>query len=372
MRVNTAEVTAPNFLRRSENTFVRGVVLVVKKFDKPLQLFRPQNTKLKRGPLDTNYDRLIIVGEINRKECFAIIAESAQKSSHLFGDRMLTIGAVVDVREPIFSGQCLGNDRSNPILQVSLPVQVAQDEVTLQPIPIDTHPSSTAMFDFCLPNRSLMFLQAMAVAPTCSGFLCDRKMKKSGSNCACLQKSAVSAWVLSARIVSRDLNNEDEDPLSGEPVQSLAVTKLFCHEAIIRSPHVSIDRERLRCAVRNVNNHVNGNGGWQVSGFYKSGSTEENVAQYVQHVRSCRVKPAVEILNDLKYNVVPCNDNNNGNAPPPFAARKCERGRCRQQEQHSLKEKLSQFKALDRMVLATVCVEIDSCETLKSFQSGYS
>ena len=116
-------------------------------------------------------------------------------------------------------------------------------------------------------------------------------MKKTESNCPCLQKSAVSAWVLSTRIVTQDIDNEDEDPLSGEPLQSLALTKLFCHESIIRSPHASIDRERLRCAVRNVNHHVNANGGWQLTGFYKSGSTEENVAQYVQCVRICRIGP---------------------------------------------------------------------------------
>ena len=61
MRVNTAEVTAPNFLRHSENTFIR-VVFVVKKFDKPLQLLKPQNTKMKREALKTNYDRLNIAG----------------------------------------------------------------------------------------------------------------------------------------------------------------------------------------------------------------------------------------------------------------------------------------------------------------------
>ena len=131
-----------------------------------------------------------------------------------------------------------------------MPVQVVQDQIVLQPIPIDTHPASTAMFHFCLPTRPLMFLQAMPVAPSCSSFLCDRRMKKTESNCPCLQKSAVSAWVLSTRIVTQDIDNEDEDLLLGEPLQSLALTKLFCHESVIRSPHASIDRERLRCTVR--------------------------------------------------------------------------------------------------------------------------
>ena len=67
-RVNTAQITAPNFLRNSENTYIRGVVLVFKKIDRPLQLFRPQAVKAKRMSPDTNYDRLIIIGEIETRE----------------------------------------------------------------------------------------------------------------------------------------------------------------------------------------------------------------------------------------------------------------------------------------------------------------
>ena len=64
---------------------------------------------------DTNYDRLIIIGEIETRKCFAIIADSAQRSSLLFADRKLTIGAIVDVKEAIFSNSRLGNDPTNPI-----------------------------------------------------------------------------------------------------------------------------------------------------------------------------------------------------------------------------------------------------------------
>ena len=102
-QVNTSQVTSPIFLRRSENTFVRGIVLVTKKYDKPLQLFRPQNIKNKRGALDTTYDRLVILGEIISKECFTVIAESAQKIPFSFGDTLLTVASIVDVKEPVFS-----------------------------------------------------------------------------------------------------------------------------------------------------------------------------------------------------------------------------------------------------------------------------
>ena len=314
-QVNTSQVTAPNFLRRSENTFVRGIVPVIKKYDKPLQLFRPQNIKNKRGALDNSYDRLVILGEINSKECFAVIAESAQKSYFLFGDTLLTVGSIVDVQEPVFSNFCLGNDRSNPIFHVFLPLEVVVNNIPLLPIPIDLHPSTTAMFHFCLPNRPLTFLQACAVAPTCSGFMCDRREKRIDSVCPCIQKSPVSAWVMCARIVSRDIENEDEDSLTGEMIQSLNLTKLFCSEAIIRSSYASIDSQQLRNDVNQVSQFVNENGGWQVCGFYKSGSTDENLAQNVQRNRICKIMPAVEVPFNLKYSIVPCNANI-GNEPP--------------------------------------------------------
>ena len=314
-QVNTPQVKAPIFLRRSENTFVRGIVLVTKKYDKPLQLFRPLNIKNKRGALDTTYDRLVILGEIISKECFTVIAESAQKIPFLFGDTLLTVASIVDVKEPVFSNFCLGNDRSNPILHVFLPLEVVINDIPLLPIPIDLHPSTTAMFHFCLPNRPLTFLQASAVATTCSGFMCDRGEKRIDTVCPCIQKSPVSAWVMCARIVSRDIENEDEDPLTGEKMQSVNLTKIFCSEAIFRTSYASIDSQQLRNAVNQVSQFVNENGGWQVYGFYKSGSTIENLAQNVQRVRICKLTPAVEMPFNLKYNIAQCNANI-GNEPP--------------------------------------------------------
>ena len=319
-RVNTAQITAPNFLRNSENTYIRGVVLVLKKFDRPLQLFRPQAVKAKRLTPDTNYDRLIIIGEIETRECFAIIADSAQKSSLLFADRKLTIGAIVDVKEAIFSNSCLGNDRTNLIFNVSLPLEVVTDDLPMEPVPIDLNPSTGAMFHFCLPHRPLSFLHAIPVFPTCSGFLCDRGNRKNESICACLQKSTLSAWVMSARVISQDILNEDDDPLTGDILQNWSLTKLFCEEAIIRSAYTSIDRGLLREAVMRVANHVNNNGGWRVSGFYKTALTEENIAQNVQRVRICRITPATEIPVNLKYNVIPWTGDDTNQPPRLFHA----------------------------------------------------
>ena len=177
-RVITAQITAPNFLRNSENTYIRGVVLVFKKFDCPLQLFRPQAVKAKRMTPDLNYDRLIIIGEMETRECFAIIADSAQKSSLLFVDQKSTIGAIIDVKEAICSNSCLGNDRTNPILNVSFPLEVVTDDLPMEPVPIDLNPSTGAMFHFCLPNRPLSFLHAIPVFLTCPVFCATEEIEK--------------------------------------------------------------------------------------------------------------------------------------------------------------------------------------------------
>ena len=314
-RVNIAEVTAPNFLRRSQNTYIRGIVLVIKKYDRPLQLYRPQNAKSKRPASDSHYDRLVIMGDVNNKECFAIISESAQKSARLFQDRSLTVGSIVDVFEPVYNNACIGNDRNNPILESATSLNVVENNADLLPIPINLNPNSMAMFHFCLPNRELLFLHATAVAPTCAGYMCDRRKEKNESNCACLQKPAVSAWCVSARVITANIDNEEDDALSGETLQGLSLTKLFCSEAIVRSAYSSIDKNLLRTAVTDVQNHVNANGGWQVSGYYKCGSTEENIAQHVQRVRICRITAAVDIPDHLKYQIVAFD--NNDNQPPP-------------------------------------------------------
>ena len=65
------------------------------------------------------YDRFVIIGELDHEDSFVATCESPQKSSCVFGDRLLTVGAAGDVKEPIYANQCLGNDNSNPIFQVT-------------------------------------------------------------------------------------------------------------------------------------------------------------------------------------------------------------------------------------------------------------
>ena len=140
-------------------TYVRGIVLVIKKYDKPSQLFTDRiRSCSERKTLKTKE-----VASTQSTTGWSWEARSIAKNvslwnpnllrNHfLFGDKLLTIRSIVDIREPIFANSSLGKTRSSPIFNVLLPLQVVNDIGSL-PIPIDLHLSTTALFRFCLPNR---------------------------------------------------------------------------------------------------------------------------------------------------------------------------------------------------------------------------
>ena len=317
-QVSLAQVTSKGFLRISGNTTLRGIVLVLKRSDRPLQLYRPQTLKLKRPSPEGNYDRMAIIGQWNCKDCFVVISQSAQKSANLFSDRYLTVGSIVDVVEPLYTNTCLGNDMHNPIVETHHPLTVVNNlnDNDFPPIPISTSPTTPAMFHYTLTNRPLTFLHSIVVAPTCSGTLCDRRSTKNESVCACIQKSSVSSWTLSTRIISRDVDDEDDDPLSGDMTQSHHVASFFCTNDVLRLPSSSVDVSELREAIDRVSQHVNANGGWRVSGFVKSSVSDESITQEVQRIRVCRLISAVQVPDNMKYGIGEAEQPRGG--PPPL------------------------------------------------------
>ena len=304
-QVTVAEVTGEGFLRNSQNTVIRGLVLVLKKSDWPLQLFRPQATKLKRPLPEGTYDRMAIIGQWNSKDCFVVISASAQKSAKLFSDRHLTVGSVVEVTEPIYSNTCLGNDRNNPIIETHQAIVVINTVTNedFPPIPITSLPSTPAMFHYTLNSRNLLFLHGNIISPTCSGTMCDRRILRSETVCACLQKNSVSSWTVAARIISRDVEEEADDPLSGDMTQSHQLASFFCSNDVLRLPASSVELNLLRESMTRVTAYVNDNGGWRISGYSKSSVSDESITQAVHHVRICRLMPASVIPNNLKYTI---------------------------------------------------------------------
>ena len=305
-KVFLRDVMQPSFIRQSENTYLSGMVLIIKKYDRPLQIFRPPNQKGKRSAPDSSYDRMVVIGENGGKDCFVLVSENAQWSSKMLRDETLTIGSYVRVMEPAFSGSCLGNDRSNPIITTVKPIQVFEDDfVNRDNLAIVSNPDSTAIIHFSLDKRPLCFIQAQTFFPTCTGILCDRRQIKSATACACVQKSPIAGWTIQARVLSESEDTDEDDPLSGGFVQSHALANHFCSRGILRLPVSSINETLLRQAVKRVEKHVNDAGGWFVSGYYKCGLSDESIAQTVQQVRVCRISPCTKIPRSLLYDINP-------------------------------------------------------------------
>ena len=300
-KVSISDVLQPNFLLRSEDTYIFGIVLAIKKCDRPLKLFKSTVNRFKPPVNESTYDRMIIVGEENNRTCFVIIAESASQSSTILRNEHLSVGSYVAVVEPMYSEHCLGNDQSNPIITTTkslIPFPAVENRLLNLDILLNT--SGTAMLHFALREYQLRFIQAQFVFPTCSGFLCDRRAVKTVNTCACIQKSSVAGWTVQARIV-----NEDNDLFAGVFFQSFALSKHFCTQALLRQPVSSLSEVLLRQAVGRVTTHVNNASGWHIEGFTKPGVSDENIAQAVQQVRICRIVPSCVIPDDIKYDVKP-------------------------------------------------------------------
>ena len=298
VRIN--DVIHPNFVRESEDTFVCGVVPTAKRNDRPLQTYRPNVGRVKKTSMDSAFDRLVIIGEVGSSGCFAVISASSQESSNLFRDPVLSIGCLVNVLEPVFSGFCLGNDKSNPIFEVRRALQVVRHMPNMIASPIVVNPLTVAMNKFQINNVQLSFIQALVASPTCSGVFCDRKASKSNT-CACIQKSPISSWAVSCRIFTADIDNIEDDPFSGEVLQSLLLSKLFCNSGTLALPASEINITELRACVGRVQIFVNDNGGWSVTGFFKCGQSDENIVQNINRVQICRIHTNVLITDNLKY-----------------------------------------------------------------------
>ena len=146
--------------------------------------------------------------------------------------------------------------------------------------------------------------------------MCDRRILRSETVCACLQKNSVSSWTVAARIISRDVEEEADDLLSGDMTQSHQLASFFCSNDVLRLPASSVELNLLRESMTRVTAYVNDNGGWRISGYSKSSVSDESITQAVHHVRICRLMPASVIPNNLKYTIG--NARQPPNRPPPL------------------------------------------------------
>ena len=310
-RVSVSDVLQPNFLLQSEDTYLAGVVLVVKKCDRPLKVFKAAVNKYKPQLNETAYDRMVILGELNSPTCFVIISDSSSMSGVLFRNETVTVGSYVAAVEPIYTETCLGNDQANPIITTTKSLVALPNPVNRVVLEIQMNPLGTAMIHFALQNLEMQYIQAQFVAPTCSGTLCDRRVTKLSAQCGCIQKSPIAGWTIKIRVLAAD-----NDLFGGVFFQSFNFAKNFCTTSLLRQPVTSLNERNLRQAVNRVQTFVNNAGGWHVEGFVKSGLSDENITQAVQQVRICRIVSSCVIPEDIKYDVRPYAQH--VNVPPPL------------------------------------------------------
>ena len=305
VEVTLEQVLQPNFVRISEDTFILGTILSIKKYDqKPLTLYRTNPlSKFRKNMNDTTYDRMIILGAQNSKNCFVLILESSSMSAKILNVVGLRLGSIVEVQEPIYSNTCLGNDRNNPILTTTKELQphsvLPNNE---HGIPIISNPNSTAIFHFRLRHEKVIFVQTQIISPTCSGILCDRRQAKVDGVCACVQKSPISAWTIQSKLIAENEANESLNQLlDGSTIQSQRLAEFFVSKGTLRLAATSINERRLRACVKTIQAYVNENNGWTLSGYHKSGVSDENIAQNVANIRICSLVPSVDIPESMKY-----------------------------------------------------------------------
>ena len=133
---------------------------------------------------DATYDRITTIFELNCSKCCFIITRTPQQSSKVLHnvDDWLFVGATARVVEPVFSQRFLGNDTSNPILEIEKPLEPVNNEPDV-PVQVQDDRFSTGNFYFCLQPMPLLFTKASLAHPTCSGILCDGKSCKTSCSC---------------------------------------------------------------------------------------------------------------------------------------------------------------------------------------------
>ena len=108
---------------------------------------------------------------------------------------------------------------------------------------------------------------------------------------------------------------EETHPLHfGESIQSFQLSKIFITTPTYLSLATSIEPTELRAAVRRIQDYVNANGGFSVSGWYKCGTNQENVVNRISEFHFVSIKPMCNMPQKLKLSLVNrlavgCNNN---------------------------------------------------------------
>ena len=179
--------------------------------------------------------RMAIIGQRKSKNLVAI-SYSAQKSEKIVRDSQLTVGSVSEVREPIHSKICLGEDRNDPIFQTHQATIFINNVIyeDFPPIPMVSQHNKSAVFRYTVFGMQKLYsLPVLALGA-------NIRFRKESSS-ACMQKNSASSCTVAARISSTDVENEADDLLSGYMTHSNQLSALFCNKDARLQPLTSVE-----------------------------------------------------------------------------------------------------------------------------------
>lgn len=241
-------------------------------------------SRLRLGPMSATFDRLLTFADLTSKgKVCSMLTQTPSESDHLFRYTKddIAIGTCFAILEPDRIQRMLGQD-DNSIVDTQSPLvpltshQLAPVHMTLKP-----NPGKTNWFH--IPGcTDVIFNKAEIVDACCSGILCDRQKKlKLSAACGCFFKHRFSSIVLRANITI-PFSDDDGDDDATAIVKKYTVlhfmswrtTQLFLKNIgmTTRQDTLASNTQAIRQTVKDIVEHVNSHGGWDITGWVRCGT----------------------------------------------------------------------------------------------------
>jgi len=229
------------------------------------------------GPGTVTYDRLFTFADLRSTngKCFCVMTSNPQESDKLMRHCIsnVRVGDTFVIIEPDSIKNYMGRS-DNPIISFRQPLFPVRLKKELPKIKLSVPDMGQQKF-FCLTGQdNIKFQRALPVQASCSGFLCDRQQDLSlHEHCGCLIRDRSKAIVL-CMDVTLPISLDDVTSYRVQNFRSWRTTMLFFSTPLTPSTELSslIKKHReIRTKIKDIQNYINGNGGWTVIGWYHKG-----------------------------------------------------------------------------------------------------
>ncbi len=289
-QVSLLEVCSEGFEEDSDNTYLRFVVLHIRKAQlKYVKTFYAGRPNKWSGVPNQAYDRIVTAADLSSDKgmCFCFLYSTQRESDFKlmqFKMNSCGVGEVGEVLEPVFLKKTLGNS-DVPILEHKRPlVYVPNVAELMKEFPVvkfmeESFPNFGTRF-FLLKGMHVRVQNATMEDPICTGYMCDRQEMKTaeGTPCGCLVQSDRCNLVLSCTLFVK--TQEGEQLFSVKNFRSWVFTKLLCGNSLsdlVTKADYSDDEsfDQMRSHLSIIIDYVNANGGWSIIGWFRIGMLQD-------------------------------------------------------------------------------------------------